>query len=50
MSPLITWKYWSKKGLILGRCVEMWDTFTQIIAQGVSRDPEIDEDFMHTDL
>ena len=28
----------------------MWDTFNGILDQGVSRNPEIDEDFMHTDL
>ena len=28
----------------------MWDTFCQIIDEGVSRDPGVDEDFMHTDL
>jgi hypothetical protein len=38
------------KGKILGRCVEMWDTFNGILDQGVSRNPDIDEDFMHTDL
>lgn len=50
VSPFSTRKYWRKKGLIIGRCVEMWDTFTQIITQGVSRDPDTDEDFMHTNL
>src|SRR6266702_6582601 len=49
-SPLINKQYWKKKGLILGRLVEMWDTFCQIIDEGVSRDPGVDEDFMHTDL
>jgi hypothetical protein len=38
------------KGKILGHCVEMWDTFNGILDQGVSRNPDIDEDFMHTDL
>jgi hypothetical protein len=38
------------KGKILRRCVEMWDTFNGILDQGVSRNPDIDEDFMHTDL
>ena len=43
-------KYWQSKGKILGRCVEMWDTFNRILDQGVSRNPDIDEDFMHTAL
>jgi hypothetical protein len=38
------------KGKILGRCVEMWDTFNGILDQGVSRNPDIDKDFMHMDL
>ena len=47
---IIQRKYWRTKGKILGRCVEMWDTFNGILDQGVSRNPDIDEDFMHTDL
>jgi hypothetical protein len=47
---LIQRKYWRSKGKILGRCVEMWDTFNGILDQGVSRNPDIDEDFMHTEL
>lgn len=43
-------RYWQSKGKILGRCVEMWDTFNGILDQGVSRNPDIDEDFMHTPL
>ncbi|KAF8268133.1 hypothetical protein EI94DRAFT_1212607 [Lactarius quietus] len=50
MSPLIIWKYWRKKGMILGRCVEMWDTFTEIINEGVSRNTKVDEDYVHTDF
>ncbi|KAH9052208.1 hypothetical protein EDB87DRAFT_1692848 [Lactarius vividus] len=48
--PIINQKYWQSKGKILGQCVEMWDTFYGILDQGVSRNPDIDEDFMHTDL
>ena len=47
---VISGKYWQAKGKILGRCVEMWDTFNGIVDQGVSRDPDLDEDFMHTEL
>lgn len=47
---LIHKKYWRSKGKILGRCVEMWDTFNGILDQGVSRNPDNDEDFMHTAL
>jgi hypothetical protein len=43
-------KYWESKGKILGWCVEMWDTFNSILDQGVSWNPDIDEDFMHTEL
>ena len=43
-------RYWRSKGKILGRCVEMWDTFNGILDQGASRNPEIDEDFMHTEV
>ncbi|KAH9036291.1 hypothetical protein EDB84DRAFT_1437712 [Lactarius hengduanensis] len=50
MSPLVDRQYWKKKGLILGRCVEMWDTFYQIIDEGASRDPDVDEDSTRTDL
>ncbi|KAH9035081.1 hypothetical protein EDB84DRAFT_1561276 [Lactarius hengduanensis] len=50
MSALVDPEYWKKKGLILGRCVEMWDTFSEIIDEGVSRDPGVDESFMRTDL
>jgi hypothetical protein len=49
-APLIHKKYWHSKGKILGRCVEMWDTFNGILDQGVSRNPDNDEDFMHTAL
>ena len=49
-APHIHRKYWRSKGKILGRCVEMWDTFNGILDQGVSRNPDIDEDFMHTAL
>jgi hypothetical protein len=48
--PFIDKKYWRSKGKILGRCVEMWDTFNGILDQGVSRNPDDDKDFMHTDL
>jgi hypothetical protein len=41
--------YWKKKGKIIGRCVEMWDAFDQILDEGVDRNPDVDEDFMHTD-
>lgn len=47
---LVQKKYWRSKGKILGRCVEMWDTFNGILDQGVSRNPDNDEDFMHTAL
>ncbi|KAH9037935.1 hypothetical protein EDB84DRAFT_1437305 [Lactarius hengduanensis] len=50
MSALVDPEYWKKKGLILGRCVEMWDTFSEIIDEGVSRDPGVDESFMRTDF
>ncbi|KAH9028596.1 hypothetical protein EDB85DRAFT_1867775 [Lactarius pseudohatsudake] len=50
MSPLVDQLYWKKKGLILGRCVEMWDTFYQIIDEGASRDPDVDEDSTRTDF
>ncbi|KAH8984084.1 hypothetical protein EDB86DRAFT_2810987 [Lactarius hatsudake] len=50
MSPLVDRLYWKKKGLILGRCVEMWDTFYQIIDEGASRDPDVNEDSMRTDF
>ena len=30
--------------------MEMWDTFNGILDRGVSRNPDIDEDFMHTEL
>jgi len=43
-------KYWQGKGKIIGRCVEMWDTFDQILDEGVARNPDIDENFSHTDL
>ena len=36
--------------MILGRCVEMWDRFNQIINGGVSRDPDLDESEIHTVL
>ena len=36
--------------MILGRCVEMWDIFGQIINEGVSRDPDLDEYEIHTAL
>lgn len=36
--------------MILGRCVEMWDRFSQIIEEGVSCDPDLDEDGIHTEL
>lgn len=36
--------------MILGRCVEMWDRFNQIIDEGVSRDPDLDEVGIHTTL
>ena len=49
-ASLIHRKYWCSKGKILGRCVEMWDTFNGILDQGVSRNPDNDEDFMHTAL
>ncbi|KAI9451182.1 hypothetical protein BJY52DRAFT_1191187 [Lactarius psammicola] len=48
--PLIHRKYWRTKGKILGRCVEMWDTFNGILDQGVSRNPINNEDYMHTAL
>ncbi|KAH9061822.1 hypothetical protein EDB83DRAFT_2675478 [Lactarius deliciosus] len=47
---LIDDKYWKKKGMILGRCVEMWDRFNTMIDEGVSRNPTADEDDMNTDL
>ena len=47
---VISGHYWQAKGKILGRCVEMWDTFNGIVDQGVSCDPDMDEDFMHTEL
>ncbi|KAN0139553.1 hypothetical protein V8E53_002669 [Lactarius tabidus] len=47
-TPLVDEDYWRKKGMILGRCVEMWDTFSQILDEGVDRNPEVDENFMHT--
>ncbi|KAI9443878.1 hypothetical protein H4582DRAFT_2071397 [Lactarius indigo] len=46
--PLVDERYWTKKGLILGRCVEMWDTFDQILDEGVARHPDIDGDPTHT--
>lgn len=49
-SPLIDETYWRKKGMILGHCVEMWDTFSQILDEGVDRNPEVNENFMHTEL
>jgi len=49
-SRLINEQYWRKKGMILGRCVEMWDRFNQIIDEGVSRDPDLDEVGIHTTL
>ena len=36
--------------MILGRCVEMWDWFSQIIEEGVLHDPDLDEDNIHTEL
>ena len=36
--------------MILGCCVEMWDRFNQILDEGVSRDPDVDEDDIHTEL
>ena len=47
---IIQRKYWWTKGKILGQSVEMWDTFNSILDQGVSCNPNVDEDFMHTDL
>ena len=47
---LINEQYWRKKGMILGRCVEMWDRFNQIIDRGVSRDPDLDKSEIHTVL
>jgi len=49
-SRLINEQYWRKKGMILGRCVEMWDRFNQIIDEGVSRDPDLDKVGIHTTL
>lgn len=49
-SRLINEQYWRKKGMILGRCVEMWDRFNQIIDEGVSRDPDLDKVRIHTML
>ena len=49
-TPLIDESYWRKKGMILGRCVEMWDTFNQILDEGVGSNPEADENFLHTEL
>ncbi|KAH9030355.1 hypothetical protein EDB85DRAFT_1891652 [Lactarius pseudohatsudake] len=46
---LIDDKFWKKKGMILGRCVEMWDRFYMMIDEAVSRNPAVDEDDMHTD-
>ncbi|KAI9434049.1 hypothetical protein H4582DRAFT_1783898, partial [Lactarius indigo] len=40
---------WKKKGMILGRCVEMWDRFNVMIDEAVSRDPTTDEDDIHTE-
>lgn len=45
---LINEQYWRKKGMILGRCVEMWDRYNQIIDEDVSRDPDLDEAEIHT--
>ncbi|KAN0139214.1 hypothetical protein V8E53_002715, partial [Lactarius tabidus] len=47
-TPLVDEDYWRKKGMILRQCVEMWDTFSQILDEGVDRNPEVDENFMHT--
>ncbi|KAH8981631.1 hypothetical protein EDB92DRAFT_1952984 [Lactarius akahatsu] len=47
---LIDDNYWKKKGMILGRCVEMWDRFNVMIEEGVSRNPTVDEDDMNTNL
>ncbi|KAH9025761.1 hypothetical protein EDB84DRAFT_1563954 [Lactarius hengduanensis] len=46
---LIDDKFWKKKGMILGRCVEMWDRFYVMIDEAVSRNPAVDEDNVHTD-
>ncbi|KAH9013217.1 hypothetical protein EDB84DRAFT_1568756 [Lactarius hengduanensis] len=45
----LTDKFWKKKGMILGRCVEMWDRFYVMIDEAVSRNPAVDEDNVHTD-
>jgi hypothetical protein len=36
--------------MILSHCVEMWDRFSQIIDEGVSHDPDLNEDDIHTEL
>ncbi|KAH9009485.1 hypothetical protein EDB84DRAFT_1571192 [Lactarius hengduanensis] len=46
---LIDDKFWKKKGMILGHCVEMWDRFYVMIDEAVSRNPAVDEDDVHTD-
>ncbi|TFY53732.1 hypothetical protein EVG20_g9987 [Dentipellis fragilis] len=43
-------KYWEAKGKILGRCVEMWDSFNLILDEGISRDPENDISELRTTM
>ncbi|KAH9019362.1 hypothetical protein EDB85DRAFT_2197736 [Lactarius pseudohatsudake] len=49
-SSVVDYAWWKSKGSILGRCGEMWDNIYQILNQGVSRDPNVDEDYLHTEL
>ncbi|KAI9429707.1 hypothetical protein H4582DRAFT_2144993 [Lactarius indigo] len=49
-SSLIDSAYWKFKGTIIGRYAEMWDNYYQILNVGISRNPNVDEDYLHTKL